>query len=295
MELISIGFVQNLVTNQYGKHKNLRIKIDKYFAQFVDRYNDFNYVWHDKKPYIEAKHEDQIKKDIEKMLNKQIQHFRPKEFPPEFNPRFIDAVSVKRKITRKINRKRRLQENRKRKIRNNFNKVVNGIKQFKEGHNYIGSFDLEFWEHNMNHLLEFGWRIEDYYGSEGETVHLIVQENLHYENGVFSKNNRFARKDSQIVPLKVALKRFKEEFVDKIDILVGHGLSNDFKVLKINGMNLQMDYLDTSDIGGVMMNQNDKVSLERLLDHLKIKHDDLHNAANDVEFILKAFFNLGDL
>lgn len=77
--------------------------------------------------------------------------------------------------------------------------------------------------------------------------------------------------------------------------MVGHGLTNDFKVLKLNGLDLNLEYIDTSDIGSVIMGETDKVPLSRLLDYLKIEHDDLHNAANDVEFILKAFFELGNL
>lgn len=294
VELISVGFVQSNVTMQYGKHTNLKSKINKYFDEFVDVYRDFRYVWYEDKLYVHSDHKYQIEKDIEKLLNKPIKHIGPKIFPIDYSFKYIDSLSAKKKLERKIRRKIREKERKKQKIKKEFFSVVDNIKANKDGYRHIGCFDLEFWEHNMNYILEFGWRIEDYHG-EGETVHLIVQDNLNYKNGFYSKNNRFARTDSKIVPLSVAKQKFKEEFLDKIDVLVGHGLSNDYKVLKSNGMNLKMKFLDTTDIGAVMMNKDDKVSLERLLNHLNIRHDDLHNAANDVEFILKAFFELGDL
>lgn len=295
MELISIGFVHSNVSKQYGKHQLLKNKINKYFSQFVDKYREFEYVWLEDKLYVESKHGWRIKKDIEKLLNKEINQIDPKIFPPDFMVTFIDALTAKRKIEQKNTRKRKEKERRKRKAKNKFSRAVKNIKNGTVGFNRIGCFDLEFWEQNMNILLEFGWRIEDYKSGKGETVHLIVQENLNYKNGFYSKNNRFARKDSKVVPKDVAKRRFKEEFIDKIDLLVGHGLTNDFKVLKSNGINFNMAHLDTSEIGAAMMDEDERVSLERLLQYLHIDHDNLHNAANDVEFILKAFFEMGDL
>lgn len=294
MELISVSFVQHNVNNQYGKHKTLRGKLNGYFTQFVDKYRDFNYVWFEGKLYVDAKHGWQIKKDIEKLLNKPIRPIYPKNFGPDFHMKFVDALTVKKKIDQKNARKKHELEMKKDGIKKEFFDTIDNIKHEKPGYRYIGAFDLEFWEYDMNILLEFGWSIVDYSGKTF-TTHLIVQENLKYENGQFSKNNRFARRDSQTVPLKVAMDRFQTEFLDKTEVLVGHGLTNDFKVLKANGLYLNLPYLDTSDIGAAVMGENDKVSLERLLDYLEIEHDDLHNAANDVEFILKAFFELGDL
>ena len=122
-----------------------------------------------------------------------------------------------------------------------------------------------------------------------------MQENLKYTNGFYSENNRFARSDSRIVPLNIAKQQFREKFLDKVDVMVGHALSNDFKVLKVNGMPLNIRFLDTADIGAIFMNEKDKVSLGRLLEHLDIDHRELHNAANDVEYTLEAFFKMGDL
>ena len=294
MELISVSFVHHNVINQYGNHKMLRGKINNYFHQFIDKYKDFDYAWVDEKLYIDNKHGWQIKKDIEKLLNKPIKPIYTKIFGSKYNIKFIDVMDVKKKIEQKKIKKDYELEIKHKSIKQEFYNIIDKIKKRENGYRYIGSFDLEFWEHNMNLLLEFGWSIVDYHGKT-HTTHLIVQENLKYENGQFSKNNRFARKDSQTVPLKVALRRFKEEFLDKVEVLVGHGLTNDFKVLKLNGLDLNLEYIDTSDIGSVIMGETDKVSLSRLLDYLKIEHDDLHNAANDVEFILKAFFELGNL
>lgn len=294
MEYISLNFVQHIITRQYGKQKNLKVKINNYFSSFIDRHHDIEYGWVDQKVYIPANYGWQIKKELEKLLNKSIRDIEPKSFPKDFDIQVLDAVKVKKKIERRNILNKEKHDARKKKLKDDFFEVIHNIKENKDGFRCIGAFDLEFWENDMNLILEFGWKIIDYKGEE-QTTHLIVQENLKYENGVFSKNNRFARKDSQTVPLKIAMERFQTEFLDKADVFVGHGLENDFKVLKANGMNLELDYIDTADIGAVIMGEDHKVNLGRLLDHLEIKHDDLHNAANDVEYLLEAFFELGDL
>ena len=190
--------------------------------------------------------------------------------------------------------KKDLTEARKKKFKDELFGAVKDIKAMKEGARYIGAFDLEFWEHNTDLILEFGWSVVDYQG-ETTSVHLLVQENLDYENGTYTKNNRHARTDTQTVPLKIALERFQKDFLDKTDIIVGHGLESDVKVLGINGFDFEREYLDTSDIGGAIMDEKDKVSLERLLAHLEIEAFNLHNAANDAEYVLDVFFEMGDL
>ncbi len=294
MEYISLNFIQNNVIRQYGKQKALKSKINNYFGSFVDQHQDIPYVWLEGKAYVRGSFGFQLKKEIEKLLNKQIKPIHPKLFSSDFVIKERDNLYIKQKIE---DRKLAIQaksDARKKVINDKFFDTIKSIKNETPGFRYIGAFDLEFWENDMNLILEFGWSIIDYKG-ETKTTHLVVQENLKYENGVFSKNNRFARKDTQTVPLKVAMDRFQKEFLDKTDIYVGHGLENDFKVLSINGMNLELDYLDTADIGAVLMGEDHKVSLQRLLNHLKIKHDNLHNAANDVEYLLEALCEMGDL
>jgi hypothetical protein len=294
MEFISLNFVKHNVSRQYGKKGNLKSKINNYFGSFIDQHSHLQYGWVDGKVYVEASFGWKMKKELEKLLNKPIKDIRPKQFPKDFKMTILDGIEIKKREERRIRKAKEALEKRKEETKQEFLDVVKNIKDGIPDHQMIGSFDLEFWEHNMDIILEFGWSIIDYNG-ETQTTHLVVQENLNYENGQFSKNNRFARKDTQIVPLKIAIQRFQDEFLDIVEIIVGHGLDNDFKVLATNGLKLDLDYLDTADIGSVFMGERDKVSLERLLDHLKIKHDDLHNAANDVEYILKAFFELGDL
>jgi len=294
MEYISLNFVQHNVMRQYGKQKALKSKINNYFSTFYDKHYDIPYVWLEGKAYVRGSFGFQLKKELEKTLNKQIKPIFPKLFPEDFVIDEKDSLYIKMKIEEKINHIKEKAEARKQAIKDKFFLTVKNIKNEVPGFRYIGAFDLEFWENDMDKILEFGWSIIDYKGKT-KTTHLIVQENLKYENGIFSKNNRFARKDSQTVPLKIALERFKEEFIESADIIIGHGLENDFKVLETNNYKLDIDYLDTADIGAAMMDKDDKVSLEGLLNYLKIEHENLHNAANDVEYLLKAFWNLGDL
>jgi len=294
MEFISLNFVQHNVSRQYGKKGNSKIKINNYFASFVDKHPELQYGWLDSKVYVESSFGWKMRKELEKLLNKPIKEIRVKTFPKDFKMPIVDGNEIKNRIADKVRKRKEAIEQRKDDIKKEFYDVVQNIKNDVPDHQLIGSFDLEFWEHNMDLILEFGWSIIDYKG-ETKTTHIVVQENLRYENGQFSKNNRFARKDTQTMPLKLAMQKFQNEFLDVTDIVVGHGLENDFKVLETNGMKLKLDYLDTADIGAAMMDESDKVSLERLLKHLKIPHANLHNAANDVEHILKAFFEMGDL
>ena len=294
MDLVSIGYIKSVAIHQYNKYPQIREKINKFFDHFLDKYVGFKYVWYEDKLYVEATNLEKIKNDLENYLNKPINNIGFKSFPPDYRFRFIDDVAARKKVDKKALKKRLEREKKRNKITTGFNDIINKIKSNEEGFRYIGCFDLEFWEKDMNILLEFGWRIEDYHG-EGKTTHLIIQDNLSYKNGFYSKNNRFSRKDSKIVPLSIAKQQFKEEFLDKIDVLVGHGLCNDFKVLKMNGVDLDLKYYDTSDIGAALLNRDDKISLEKMLKHLNIEHEDLHNAANDVEFILKVFYELGNL
>lgn len=293
MEFISLNFVKHNVSRQYGKGIN-KGKINNYFGSFIDQHPDLKYGWLDGKVYIDSSFGWKMKKELEKLLNKPIKDIHPKKFPADFKMDMLDGSVVKKKVDNRIRKAKEATERRKEETKQEFLNVVKNIKANIPDHQIIGSFDLEFWEHKMNIILEFGWTLVDYNG-KSTTTHIVVQENLKYENGDFSKNNRFARTDTKTMPLKLAMKKFQEEFLDVAEIIVGHGLENDFKVLAANGLELDIDYLDTSDIGAAFMNENDKVSLERLLNYLNIEHDNLHNAANDVEYIIKAFFELGDL
>lgn len=295
MKLISLGYVHNDVIRQYGRHKQLRYKINNFFSNFLDTYNDFGYVWYEDKLYFDASHGWRIKKDIENLLNKSINKIYPKWFSPDMKVRFINGDIAKKKLARKDRKKKNARDKKRKKIRSRFEKSIRNIKGDSNDCNHIGCFDLEFWEHDSRIILEFGWRIENYETGVGETCHYIVQENLNYENKQYAISNKFERKDSRVMPLHIIEKKFKEDFLSTVDVLVGHGLCNDFRVLKQNGMNLNRTYLDTAEIGAVLMYEEGMVSLERLLEHLRIKSSGLHNAANDAEYTLKAFFEMGDL
>ncbi len=294
MEFISISHIQSNVIRQYGKQKATKSKINNYFNSFIDRHPDLEYGWVENKVYLFGTFSWQLKKEIEKALNKPIKPIQHKYFSEDFIMPKFNQLEIRKLVQEWIQIKKERTEAKKQKFRDEFFGVVKDIKAERDNSRYIGAFDLEFWEHNTDLILEFGWSIVDYNG-ETTSVHLLVQENMDYENGTYTKNNRHARTDTQTVPLKIALQRFQTEFLDKTDIIVGHGLESDIKVLGINDFDFSRDYLDTSDIGGAIMDESDKVSLERLLEHLKIDAFNLHNAANDAEYVLDVFFEMGDL
>jgi len=294
MEFISLSHIKSNMIRQYGKQKTLKGKINNYFTSFIDRHPDLEYGWLEHKVYLKGNFDWQLKKELEKALNKPVKPIQHKYLPVDFKMQFLTQLEIKIKVKEYEQFKKDKTEAKKQKFKDGFFDAVKAIKEEKENARYIGAFDLEFWEHNTDLILEFGWSIVDYKG-ETTSVHLLVQENLDYENGTYTKNNRHARTDTITVPLKVALERFQKDFLDKTDIIVGHGLESDIKVLGINNFTFDREYLDTSDIGGAIMDEQDKVSLTRLLDHLNIEAFNLHNAANDAEYVLDVFFEMGDL
>jgi len=292
MEFISLSYVHNNVLKQYGKHKHLKSKINDYFNSFVDRHQDLKYLWYDSKAYIPSQFGFQLKKEIEKKINKSIRPIYAKIFNESDDLDLKDNIYIKQKIAEKKQQAKDLADA---KREANILKLKDYVRKIKSGEiQFIGSFDLEFWERDMNRILEFGWSIMDYKGNT-KTTHIVVQDNLNYENGVFSKNNRYARKDSKTKPLNIAIKEFEDNFINKVGLFIGHGLTNDFKVLKANGVDLDIEYLDTSEIGAALMGVDDTVSIERLLKFLNIESTNLHNAANDAEYVLEAFKAMGEL
>ena len=294
MEFISISHIHSTVIKQYGKQKALRSKINNYFNSFIDQHSDLEYGWLKHKVYLKDNFGWQLKKELERVLNKPIRPIRYKYLSEGFVMPFYNQIEIRKLVQEWTEVKKERSKAKKQKFRDEFFSVVKDIKEERENSRFIGAFDLEFWEHNTDVILEFGWSIVDYNGATTST-HLLVQENLNCENGTFTKNNRHARSDTQTVPLKIALDRFQKEFLDKTDVIVGHGLESDIKVLDINNFTFDRPYLDTSDIGGAIMDEQDKVSLIRLLDHLKIESSNLHNAANDAEYVLEVFFEMGNL
>lgn len=294
MEFISLSHIKSNMIRQYGKQKALKGKINNYFTSFIDRHPDLEYGWLNHKVYLNGNFDWQLKKEIEKELNKPIKAIQHKYLPDDFVMSIFTQLEIKVKVKDYEQFKKDKAEAKKQKFKDGFFDTVKAIKEGKENARYIGAFDLEFWEHNTDLILEFGWSIVDYKG-DTSSAHLLVQENLDHVNGTYTKNNRHARKDTVTVPLKVALDRFKKDFLDKTDIIVGHGLESDLKVLGINNFTFDREYLDTSDIGAAIMDEQDKVSLTRLLEHLDIEAFNLHNAANDAEYVLDTFFEMGDL
>ncbi len=294
MELVSIGYIQNTAILKYGKFPSVREKINEYFSQFLDNYQDLQYVWYEDRVYVGGEHIPTIVDDLERTLNKPIDVVRPKSFPEEYTFRFYNAAKIKQKLEKRALKKKKEKDEKRNKIIGEFDAVITNLKASADGFKTVGCFDLEFWEQDMNRILEFGWKIEDFSGTS-KTTHLIVRDNIECKNGFYSKNNRFSRNDSEIVSLAVAMERFQTEFLGKFDVLVGHALCNDFKVLKLNDLHCEQPYYDTADIAAALMNKDNKMSLEKLLKHYNVSYVDLHNAANDVESTMAVFLRMGKM
>jgi len=278
IDVFSLPYLQHTLLSKYGSKKN-RIKINNYFSTFTHQHKEIDYQWVKQVVYIPAINEFMIRKELEKLLNLSIVAFSPIKVDKSYNYNH-------KEISKLIDERNKKQKDEREKINNDY--VIEFLDKISLRE--FGIFDLEFWENDHSYILEFGWVCV--HDDSVDCVHLLVSDYEHLNNGVFVKSKKYSRTDTEIVTLKEALTRF-ESFVESSDLILGHGLDNDLKILLEHDIQINKPIIDTSILGSILIegvNVQDKhrrVKLETLLDECKLEKKDLHNATNDCEAILK--------
>jgi len=173
-----------------------------------------------------------------------------------------------------------------------YSKLINAVRNNINKNKLYLCMDIEAYEQNQSILTEFGWCLFKRDGSITKKKHAIVKENMNYRNGKRVQDNRdhYLFGESETQELKVIEEELKSD-IEKVEYIVGHGVSNDIRYLKSIGINIDKficmkgskvekhGVIDTMDLyAGFFRTQG--VSLEKSLIKLQIPFDKLHNAGN---------------
>jgi DNA polymerase III alpha subunit (gram-positive type) len=142
-------------------------------------------------------------------------------------------------------------------------------------------------------LLEVG--ITEYYPSTNTTVHhhYIIEE-------YYSKRNRRNVPDNKdnfdfgtSVQISIHnLKQIMDFHLRDAHHVVGHSFSNDVKMLE-NYMTIDHNkIIDTQNLAKYYFGENRLFSLTSILNNLKIRHENLHNAGNDAAFTMRCLLEM---
>lgn len=160
--------------------------------------------------------------------------------------------------------------------------------------------DVEAWEKNLKKVTEIGISVYDpRLQSDSpfpliKTFHLIVKENLQFNNGKYVPDNKkkFMGGTSRVLSFKES-KEFVQLIVEQyINVsggaLVGHQIDGDIKWLKSIGVSLSdaLECVDTLKIHS--FSRATGGTLRGILRTVGIPHANLHNAANDAYYTLLA-------
>lgn len=154
-------------------------------------------------------------------------------------------------------------------------------------------FDIEALESNQSKLTEFG--ISLFHNDNISTNHYIVKENLHLRNGkrVADNKDNFNFGISKIKPLKESFD-ITIDFINKVDYVIGQGISNDFKYLRQTNNRIQfksdLKIIDTYYLSFYF--DNGGLGLEKMLKDFKIEYKHLHNGGNDAHYNLLLFLKM---
>lgn len=162
------------------------------------------------------------------------------------------------------------------------------------------AIDVEAWEKNLKKVTEIGISVYDpRLQSDSpfpliKTFHLIVKENLQFNNGKYVPDNKkkFMGGTSRVLSFKES-KEFVQLIVEQyINVsggaLVGHQIDGDIKWLKSIGVRLPdaVECVDTLKIHS--FSRATGGTLRGILRTVGIPHANLHNAANDAYYTLLA-------
>jgi len=197
----------------------------------------------------------------------------------------------------------RVQRKQQTKIAKRVKKSATFVKYLKKARDHFNSItpitnrficiDIENYERNQKLTTEIGMSIFTRH-QEPVTRHFIISEYIDLYNGRFVEDNKmnFNFGTSEIVSLKDATNIVKNE-LSLGDTLLGHGMSEDIKVLNRLGIDIPTK-LDTQVLFKLLLNENKTVSLGNVLKHFDINGRNLHNAGNDSHYTSYAFAHLAN-
>lgn len=168
-------------------------------------------------------------------------------------------------------------------------KTIKLFENFEESffNKKIICFDIEAYELEQSKITEIGFSILENYNLE--TKHFIIKENYDLRNGKYVEDNKdnFLFGKSELKSLEDTILILKEN-CDKSDIILGHGLTNDFKYLSKNSKlfhNHNYTLIDTEKLSKLL--DPNGMGVKKILKHFDIEFKNLHNAGNDAYFNLK--------
>ena len=160
-------------------------------------------------------------------------------------------------------------------------------------------FDIEAYEFDQKKIIEIGF-LSSMKGQVLELEHIIIEENIALLNGRYVENNKynFNFGKSKTMSLNSAIEILSEK-IEEHDIIMGQGISNDFRYLRNNAskeLNQKYNYqkmfekkkvIDTAKMTFCISEDANTMSIGRVLDMLNIDNSNLHNAGNDALYTLE--------
>lgn len=163
-------------------------------------------------------------------------------------------------------------------VMKNISDCLNGNK------NYI-IFDVEALETDQKIMLELG--ILEVKNGQSYIEHYIIEENLDLRNGRYVPDNKdnFNFGESKLITECAALSLLKSK-LENTDFIIGHDISQDFKMLSKFGMKDRFSNLiDTATFSKTIDHYEgikpQKKSIKNCLNFFNENHENLHNAGND--------------
>jgi len=155
-----------------------------------------------------------------------------------------------------------------------------------EGKKFL-CFDIEKYENNQSKILEIGYVFYDSSKDVYKNKNMIIKENIDLINGKHVPNHKydFNYGETIVIEEKLAFEIINK-LMDEADILVGHDIKNDFKVVP-NKKDIPVfdtqKTINPSDFGF-----KGQLSLFRIAEGLHLYPEFLHNAGNDAYFTFQS-------
>lgn len=131
-----------------------------------------------------------------------------------------------------------------------------------------------------------------------KTIHIIVTDHLHLQNGKYVADNRsnFNFGQSVFLSLHSAIDRVHEELSASGSCLIGHNIKADIRFLAGKSKcPINIPVFDTQIMYKQATLGENILGLVRVLEELNIEYTNLHNAGNDAYYTLQVFKKISNL